>query len=151
MKPPTHRDDRDLPADEWQAQERALRAERLGLDPAGDDERMLAYRRIARALMQPLPDPLPADFATQLAHRVGARRALRDWPEHLLGIGLPLALAGSALLLDTRHEVAWWQGLWSGMPAHLLLGPWPLSLAACLGLTVLLDAWQRRRPVARQP
>ena len=49
---------------EWQAQERALQEERLHLT---GDPRLAAYRRIARALRQPLPDALPADFARRLA------------------------------------------------------------------------------------
>ena len=48
---------------EWQAQEHALQAERLGLDPAGDNARVRRYRLLARALRQPLPETLPGDFA----------------------------------------------------------------------------------------
>lgn len=149
MNPPTDRHDPNLPAGEWQAQERALRAERLDLDETGDDERVLAYRRVARALAQPLPDPLPADFAERLAQRVASRRTVRDWPDRLLGLGLPLVLAVSLLVLVAWHGSAWWHALSSWLPAHVLLGPWTLSLAACLGLSMLFDSWHRHRPATR--
>ena len=62
---------------EWQAQEHALRAERLGLDPAAGDARVRRYRLLARALREPMPDALPADFAQRMAAQVAAAPAQR--------------------------------------------------------------------------
>ncbi|HEX7731823.1 MAG TPA: hypothetical protein VF415_04190, partial [Rhodanobacter sp.] len=102
--------DHDLPpfADparerEWQAQERALQAERLGLDPAGDDARVRRYRLLARTLRQPMPEALPEDFAKQMAARVAvapARRHAADarFESTLAGIlAVVLLLAGGAM------------------------------------------------------
>ena len=149
MNLPTHHDEPEIPAGEWQAQERALRAERLGLADGGADARLDDYRRIARALRQPLPDPLPADFAERVARRAGAGRMAREGLERFLGTSLLLVLLAAAVVLGVWHGAAWWQALLAWLPSSLLLGPWTLSLAACLGLTLLLHAWPKLRPVPR--
>ena len=64
MNTPTdHFDER-----EWRLQERALREERLASADGGDDG-IAAYRKVVRALREPLPDALPADFAANVAAR----------------------------------------------------------------------------------
>lgn len=148
MNTPIHRDDHDVPTDEWQAQERALRAERLGLadehDPRASD-----YRRVARALRKPLPDPLPADFAESVVRLVGSGRSAREGLERLAGTGLLTVLVTTAIVLGVWHGADWWQALATWLPPRLLHGPWTLSLAACLGLTLLAHAWPGRRPATR--
>src|SRR6185503_17201786 len=67
---------------EWLAQERALDAERRGLAPAGDNARVRRYRLLARALREPMPVALPADFARRMAAQAavpagGRRHTLR--------------------------------------------------------------------------
>ena len=67
-------EDRDTPTPngagidprEWEAQERALRAERLKLDAGQGDARTAQYRMIARALRQPPVSPMPAAGAVAL-------------------------------------------------------------------------------------
>jgi hypothetical protein len=148
--------DDDAREREWQAQERAMRAERLGLDPAGDDARVRRYRLLARALRQPPPETLPTDFARQVAARIGART-----PAHAFGGGslesvLLAVLVGvfavAAAIVLVGYGPAWLSAVRAALPAD---DPrtlrWPLSFAGCLGLSWLLWQWQRRaqhRPLA---
>ena len=89
---------RDIDEREWQAQERALQAERLHL---GDtDPRLASYRAIARALRQPLPHGLPADFARQLAARLGRAPLDTRVEQTLLRALLTLlALSGAVVVM----------------------------------------------------
>lgn len=139
MNMPTHRDDPECPADEWQAQEQALRAERLALSDAGDDERLSEYRQVARALRRPLADPLPTDFAERVAQRVRrARPGAREGFDRLLGTLLPLILLTSGIGYSVESAHAWWQAMIDALPAHMLASPWLPGLAICAGLTALL-------------
>ena len=74
---------------EWEAQERALREERAGAPPrrrsSGDTG---IYRLIVRALRNPRLDPLPSDFAAQVAARVEAESGAADFVETWLERGL---------------------------------------------------------------
>jgi hypothetical protein len=143
--PPRH-DEPDLPTDEWDAQERALRAERLNLPENDQDARSRAYRRIARTLRQPLPDALPADFATRVARKARNTRArAREGSEHLIGAVLLLALTVAGIGYGTASAGAWWQAAVDGLPLRTLTSPWLLALGACAGLTALLQI----RPVTR--
>lgn len=149
MNMPTHRDESDVPADEWNVQERALRAERLGLAAAGDDDRLHEYRQVARALRSPLPDPLPADFAEHVARRAGASRvSMRDGFERTAGMVLMLLLLATGAGYGAASSGAWWQALVAWIPPHALASPWLPGLAACTGLTALLGMLSvpRRHP-----
>ena len=53
---------------EWQAQERALAEERLGI--ASGTARDSSYHVLARALLHPPINPIPADFAAKTAAKV---------------------------------------------------------------------------------
>lgn len=141
--------DDDAREREWQAQEYALRAERLGLDPAAGDARVHRYRVLARALREPMPDALPADFALQMAARVAAPPARRHAAdahfESTLASALAavLLVAGGAML--AVYGKAWLPALHgllpsSGSPAT----GWLLALGGCLGASWLLGLWQRR-------
>jgi anti-sigma factor RsiW len=133
---------------EWLAQERAMRRERLQLDPAGDDARSRRYRLLARALREPLPEALPADFAQRLAARVAAIPARRAAPGRSFESTLMLALA-TVLAVAAGAVVAIYGGAW--LPSFLTLLPtphapatrWLLALAGCLGASWLLGQWQR--------
>lgn len=148
--------DDDAREREWQAQERALRAERHGLDPAGDDARQRRYRLLARALRQPPAEALPADFAARLAAQVdeaaAAPAAAGGRFESMLLAALIGAFAVAAIVVLVGYGPAW-------LPAFRTLLPvgdpqalrWPLALAGCLGLSWLLGQGQRhlpRRPAA---
>ena len=144
----------NIPEAEWQAQERALRAERLGLSTHADDATAHAYRAVARALRQPLPDPLPGDFAQRMARMVQPSRAV-SMDERVLAWlirGLLLALGVSTLILLVLNGGSWWQSLITLLPVNTLTNPWLLSLAVCASLTGLIGRWPRRnRPALHVP
>jgi hypothetical protein len=133
---------------EWQAQEHALQAERLGLDPAGDDTRVRRYRVLARTLRQPLPETLPADFAQRVAARVATLPAMPASAgsrfESILLIVLTSILVLAAGVVLARHEQTWLPAIRATLPpadSHGLR--WPLAFVGCLGLSWLLSQWQR--------
>jgi hypothetical protein len=145
--------DDDAREREWQAQERALQAERRG-DPAGDDPRQQRYRLLARALRQPPAATLPADFAARVAAQVEPA-ATAPAPaggrfESVLLAALVGAFAVAAIVVLVRYGPAWLPTFRTLLPAG---DPqalrWPLALAGCLGLSWLLGQGQRpHRPVA---
>lgn len=125
---------------EWQAQERASRAARLHLAAADVDP---GYRRVAQVLRQAPPVALPADFASQLARRVGASAPdLRVERWLLRGVLLVLAVAVPVVLLrygGTGTEVAA-----AVFPALSQAAPgWMLALAGCVGLSWAMDAGRK--------
>lgn len=133
---------------EWLAQEHAMRRERLQLDPRHDDARTQRYRMLARSLRQPLDEQLPADFAQQLAARLGPVRKRFGTPfEFTLIFVLGLALlAGSAIILLPYGRLWWYSMLaWSQSPTPSI--SLLLALAACMGLTGLLGY----APTAKKP
>lgn len=152
-----NRDPHDpLDAREWQAQERArLQASNAapaaaGAAGAADDDEAMAYRAIAWALRQPLPDALPADFASRVAARCGAATAREAGAppradtrlEQRLLRGLACALA-----VATTAAIVVYGGQW--LPAILLLLPadawgWVLTLGGCVLSTLLLEQRHRR-------
>ena len=123
---------------EWDAQERALRAERGGAHAAGDAS-VAHYRIIARALRTPPLDALPADFAARTAAR--AERESRG--EHLevwleRGLVALLVLAGVGALLFFRDEPL--LPLSFSLPERASFGiqtvlSWCVAIAACVGLS----------------
>ena len=136
---------------EWLVQERAMRRERLQLDPTGDDARSRRYRLLARALREPLPDALPADFAQRLAARVAAAPTRRAAPGRSFESTLTLALA-TVLAVAASVVVAIYGGTWLPSFVTLLPSPhapatrWLLALTGCLGVSWLLGLWQRHAP-----
>jgi hypothetical protein len=141
---------------EWQAQERALHAERLGLDPTGDNARVRLYRVLARTLREPMPETLPDDFAQQVAARVAplppmtAPGSSRFEPILLAILAGILLLAAGVVLAS--EEQTWLPAISATLRA---VGPhdlrWPLAFVGCLGLSWLLSQWQRHvqhRPFA---
>jgi hypothetical protein len=137
---------------EWQAQEHALKAERLGLDPAGDDARVRRYRVLARTLRQPLPETLPADFAQRVAARVATLPAMSASAESILLILLAGIFVVAAGVVLARDEQTWLPAIRATLPAADPQGlRWPLAFVGCLGLSWLLSQWQRHvqhRPFA---
>lgn len=131
---------------EWQAQESAMRRERLQLDPAGDDARSRRYRLIARSLRQPPAESLPADFAQQLAQRVGAAPMATPAGTSFES-RLTLVLA-STLVIAAVAVVAIYGQAWLPSFAELLPKPpatrWLLALAGCVGGSWLLGLRHQR-------
>ena len=136
---------------EWQAQERALQAERQGLDPADGDALVRRYRLLARSLRQPMPEALPADFARQMADRVAVAPAWRQatdprFESTLAGVlAVALLVAGCVMLAD--YGSAWLPAFRDLLPASGAPATgWLLALGGCLGASWLLGLWQRHTP-----
>jgi hypothetical protein len=127
---------------EWLAQESALRRERLNLDPAGDDERGRRYRQLARALHEPLPDGLPADFAMRVAVRAAAASSGRF--EFVLMIVLVVALVIAAGVVIATYGGQWTSSFSAILAArNTQASVWLMALAGCLGASWLMERWQR--------
>lgn len=138
--------DDDASEREWLAQERAMRRERLQLDPAGDDARGQRYRLLARALREPLPAALPADFAQRMAASVRPARPGIRFEFALLSVlaGTLVIGAGTVTAIYGR---AWLQPFRELLPAFQAptLG-WLLALGGCLAVSWLFGQW---RPAPR--
>jgi len=115
-----------------QLQAQAELAERQQL-PASGDPALDRYRLVIRALRQPPAAQLPANFAAQVAARVGfseERSSLEDWL--MTGLMLALAVAG---LFFIRPVMA---GVLGQLHFQLPSLPWPLLVAAAVSVAV---AW----------
>lgn len=134
---------------EWQAQERAVREERLGLPLArGDDAdgaRVAGYRLLARALRHPPLERPPADFAAQVARHVQAGPAFEERVERWLLRALLAVLALAAVGVAALYGAAWWPAL-AAFPQALPAGAgaWASALLACLALSWLLQGLLRQ-------
>lgn len=133
---------------EWQAQERALRAERLGLDPSNGDARVRHYRLLARALREPMPSALPADFAQQMAARAAAMpahgKADGTRLEFALIGALVATLAVAAIVVIADYGSTWLPALRQLLPAAGSPSmSWILALGGCIGASWLVGLWQR--------
>lgn len=128
-EPPSPHD--DSTEREWALQERALRAERLGLDDSAD-QALRRYRVVARALRQPLDENLPADFASKVAMQ--ARRSAAG--DMRLELYLSWALLG-ALVGMLIGVVAWYANSWKQLMPLALSQPWLLALAGVLVLLAM--------------
>lgn len=113
---------------EWALQERAVRAERLGLD-ARDGAKLQRYRAVAHALRQPLDEDLPPDFASQVAEQITRRLADDMRLELYLSWALLGMLAMALMGLVVRY---------SGLVLTWLSNPWLVALAVCFALPALL-------------
>lgn len=126
-EPPSPDDDRM--EREWMLQERAVRAERLGLDD-NNDEALRRYRVVARALRQSPEENLPPDFASKVGMEA-RRRAAGD---------MRLEQCISWVLLSTLVGVligvmAWYASSWKQLIPLALSQPW---MPATMGVIVLL-------------
>jgi hypothetical protein len=145
----THHEHASQQEREWLAQERALRSERLHATETGDPL-VARYRLVMRALRQPRPDGLPADFAAQMARRVNARAPLD------LGVEQLLLRALTAVLTLSASAAAWWYGpsAWQAIAAvwpqsSASAATWAVALAVCVGGSWILDRWRQRGTPAR--
>jgi hypothetical protein len=127
---------------EWQAQERALREERLHLSTS--DPAAAGYRRIARALRTPIAAGLPADFAAHVARHVGpARLDLHIERGLLLGISVALAVAVPVVL--AMYGAVGLEVAAAVFPSLSQVAPnWLFALAACVGLTAAMEPLRGR-------
>ncbi|GAB2536362.1 hypothetical protein [Rhodanobacter koreensis] len=135
---------------EWLAQERAMRRERLHLDPAGDDTKALRYRMLARALRQPPQESLPSDFARHVATLAGAGMTAKPTSGTRFELALTISLVIAFVLAGGWATViygnAWLPSISATLPAP---DPsairWLLAFAGCIGMSWLLGSWQQHR------
>jgi hypothetical protein len=141
---------------EWQAQEQAMRRERLHLDCASDDARVQRYRMLARALREAPQDGLPADFATRVAAQATSIPAGKVVPdirfEFILMAAIAIALVIAVVAVVTLYGDDWLPSIGAVLPAPGALATrWLLAFAGCIGLSWVLARWQphaRQRPLA---
>lgn len=133
---------------EWQAQERALQAERSGVDAGSDEPLVARYRALARALQRPLPDALPADFAADIARKVARPLAADDATdsalERVLTQGLIAALGLSGGVVAVLYGRDWLASIADALPSGAG-GQWALAIALCMGASWALEQWRRQR------
>lgn len=113
-------------------QDAAERAERERL-PAGDPQ-VDAYRLIWRALKQPLPISLPADFAQLVVRRLQAREeaaGLEQWLTTILLVTMAIAAAFFALP-PLAHALAPALRATAAQPM-----PWSLMFVAALAMAAV--------------
>lgn len=131
---------------EWLAQERALRRERLHLDPGVDDARAQRYRLLARVLREPHADGLPTDFAQQLAGRVaGAPAKVVDLRfERVLTASLGLAMLLAAIVVGMLYGGSWLSAFSVSVPTPPPAAlRWLLAFGGCIGMSWLFGLRQR--------
>lgn len=132
---------------EWDAQERALREERLGAAPKRRETRVNEYRLLARALGDPALDPIPEDFVTRTAARAVGVEAAKDRLDVWLQHGLIALLAAVGVSTMAALAGSWLQafGIAITRPAALSLLSWTTAILACIALSEALDYWRRKR------
>jgi uncharacterized membrane protein len=125
---------------EWQAQEAAVKAERIG-SARELDARSADYLAVARALRQPLAVDLPNDFARQvaaLATRCRPVAEVESGLERRLLFGLAIGFGIAALVAAIVYGGSWLGGSISlvsqlGKPSMA----WIMSLLGCLAISAL--------------
>jgi hypothetical protein len=129
---------------EWQAQERAMRAERSPTQrdaDNADNAQAASYRAIDRALRVPPLSPLPPDFAAdvarcaQAAHDAGADRV-----ERILTHALIALLGLSVGVISVIYGAQWLPALETAMPDSG--GAWLSLVAACAGMHWTMERWR---------
>ena len=141
---------------EWLAQEHAMRRERLHLDTAGDDARMLRYRVLARALREAPQEDLPADFAQRVAAQASSvpvrGAASVTGFEFFLMSALAIVLVTATIVVTVLYGSTWLASISTALPApDPLAVRWLLAFAGCMGSSWLLAQWQphsHERPLA---
>ena len=134
---------------EWDAQESAVRAERVGSSSV-DDADVAQYRVIARALRTPQLDAIPRDFAAETAARaLREMRLASETVEVWLSRGLIalLLLAGAVALRVYGGESL--LGFSFSVPDTVALNVqtvigWSLAVAVCVGISSLFASARSR-------
>lgn len=130
---------------EWQAQERALQAERDGGASAGSDDALVArYRAVSRALREaPMPAP-PPDFAASVARHVEAVRVGNEERlERVLSQVLVAALGLSAGVVSVLYGREWLRAIGSALPGGS--PSWVVLAVACIGAHWAIERWRGQR------
>lgn len=123
---------------EWLLQEHAREQERAGAPMSGDDPKLAQYRLLSRALRAPVMEPIPLDFAAEVAQRAQAAASSGDRVERLLQqlllgglvlLGVGFAWTSSAAWLPPLQQLQLQQLLPQGTLS------WGPVVAACCALT----------------
>jgi hypothetical protein len=132
---------------EWEAQERALQQERLGLEVDGREARVGEYRLIARALRDPPLDPIPDDFAARIAARAKRERVADDRFEAWLQNGLLGLLAAAGVGTAAAFGGQWLPvlGIVIFESAARRVASWGAAILVCIAISSALEHWRRRR------
>jgi hypothetical protein len=132
--------DRSAAGRDERLQAEAERAERLGL-ASGANAAVDRYRLVMRALRQPLPAQLPADFAVRLARRIvqpEERGSIEDWLVSIVLFGV--GVAGLFYLQPVMASVL--------ESVHFTLPRVPWSLLVAVGIAIGV-AWAVDRGAAQ--
>ncbi|MEO7251506.1 MAG: hypothetical protein ABIW30_02725 [Arenimonas sp.] len=133
----------DIDDMEWQRQERARQAERLGIDAEDSDALTRSYRRVARELAQDLDVPLPSNFvysnSTRIEALAGRRRNEQARFERSAFACLAAVSATGVIITLAIYGGEWWSVLesvgWMQSPS----AAWIIALAGCGLLSRLLN------------
>lgn len=130
---------------EWQAQERAAFAERIGATATESDDPLVArYRSVSRALRQPLADDPPADFAVNLARQVAVTQEAAEGKLERLLLQVLTALLGlSGGVTCVLYGREWVQAITRATPGGAV--QWTVLITACAGMYWALEQWRARR------
>ena len=132
---------------EWLAQERAQQDERDGT--ASHDPLVARYRVIARALRQPLPHGLPANFAEMMAAHVRHAPLDTGFEQGLMRV-LTVLLGVSAAAAAAVYGSTWWPAIAEVLPLSSAVAiNWALALGACVGASWLFDALRKQAAMHR--
>lgn len=135
---------------EWQAQEKAMRCERAGIELPASDTLGAAYLPIAQALSRPLQSGLPDNFAARVAAMAGAGPRPAE-VESQLEQWLLLALAIVFGTCALAAVVVYGNGNWLGNAFSMLARAgaptlaWPMALAGCLLVSWFSEALRKHR------
>lgn len=133
----------DIDDMEWQRQEQARQAERLGIDAEDTDVRTRSYRRVARELAQDLDVPLPSNFAYSSSTRIEALAARRRHEQarfERIAFTCLAAVSSTGVIISLAiYGGEWWSVLESSGWTQSPSGGWMIALAGCGLLSRLLN------------
>lgn len=121
----------------WQAQERARELARYGNTRGQCDAASHADRLVAHALRTAPLEPLPSQFASELARQVSAFRAEDMRLERHLTTVLGLVLGIMGVATTAYYGGDWWQTGREALPLSTSAFGWMTVLAGCVGLSWL--------------
>lgn len=132
---------------EWQAQQRAVECERNGNVRADEASLVASYLPIARALRQPIPVQLPADFAARVAGMALLQSSsveIESTLEQRLVLLLSVVLGISGLIVGLIYGASWFVPALGridqmGQSSLTLV----FGLMACLGISALAQQVRR--------
>lgn len=133
----------DIDDMEWQRQEQAKLAERLGIDAQDTDALMRSCRRVARELAKDPDVALPSNFAHASATPIEAlarrRRHEQARFERIAFACLAAVSATGVIIALAVYGGEWWSVLESSTWLQSPAAAWITALAGCALLSRLLN------------